>query len=493
MYIDLIISLYLFKYNFNLFKYNNILFDIFMNNELWCDKYKPKTLDDIIISKDIKTILKKWISEFSNKNKNKKTFKNCLFLYGPPGVGKTTIAHLILKEFNYDIIEFNSSNFRTQKLIREKINDILGKRNILNLLNNNKKEIAIIMDEIDGLTLGEKSGLSELMKIMFPKKTQKNINYIYINPFICISNSLDKKLSDLKKKTLFINVNKPIKMFLLNFSKSVLKKENIEINEEVLNYIISKSQSDYRRLLILLEYVYKDKEYVNDLEKVESLLENYMNKDIDYTYYQSTEKMFLKYNTVNVTNSLYNINKGLIPMIFYENFIEYIIQNKKDSDKNKLNAITSIYKNYSISDKFDYNITINQQWQLYNYNCIYKCTEPSYLMNKLKKKSFNKYNTYNFSSLLNKTSQEYLNIKFNINLKYIIFKFSNTNLTYHFTDFLFSYIESKQYNIPISIINYYNLQKEDIDKLIKYLSEEKQKIYTVKSKNELKKILFNTY
>ena len=94
--------------------------------------------------------------------------------------------------------------------------------------------------------------------------------------------------------------------------------------------------------------------------------------------------------------------------------------------------------------------------------------------------------------MLNKTSQEYLNIKFNINLKYIIFKFSNTNLTYHFTDFLFSYIESKQYNIPISIINYYNLQKEDIDKLIKYLSEEKQKIYNLKSKNELKKILFNT-
>ena len=103
---------------------------------------------DILISKDIKTTLKKWISEFSNKNKNKKTFKNCLFLYGPPGVGKTTIANLILKEFNYDIIEFNSSNFRTQKLIREKINDILGKRNILNLLNNNKKEIAIITTRI---------------------------------------------------------------------------------------------------------------------------------------------------------------------------------------------------------------------------------------------------------------------------------------------------------------------------------------------------------
>ena len=71
-------------------------------------------------------------------------------------------------------------------------------------------------------------------------------------------------------------------------------------------------------------------------------------------------------------------------MIIYENFSEHIIQNKKGDDK--LKNIIEIYKNYSDSDKIDYNIYINQNWELYDANCYFKCIEPSFLIKNMEKR-----------------------------------------------------------------------------------------------------------
>lgn len=461
-----------------------------MDDELWTDKYKPKTLNDFIINNDIKIKIKKWLNDF----KTKKNTNNCLFLVGPPGVGKTTISHLILKEFNYDIIELNASDIRTQKLVRSKIEDILGKRNVLNLLCKKNKEIAIIMDEIDGMTMGERSGLSELIKIIAPKKNfiaknKSKYNYLTINPFICISNTLDKKLNDLKAKSTFIKFSNPSNFLLNKYAKQILSKENITIDEEILNIIVSKCQFDYRRLLILLEYVYKSN-IVLDKESVINLLENFENKNINHTYYECIDKMFKKYNGIDKTIELFNSNKSLIPMIIYENFNEYIIKNKTDTKDVKLDNILKIYKNYSDSDIIDYKISINQCWSLYNTNCIFKCVEPSYIMNNMKKASYNKYNTLNFSSLLNKVSQEYLNIKTTININTKIFNLSNTNMLYYFADIIYTYLENNDINKVKEIIEYYNISTEEIDKLNKYLCENRQKQYTLKKRNEIKNLLY---
>ena len=59
----------------------------------------------------------------------------------------------------------------------------------------------------------------------------------------------------------------------------------------------------------------------------------------------------------------------------------------------------------------DYNIYIKQKWDIYDYNCVFKCCNSSYLINRMKKYSVNKFTNINFSSLLNKTSLEYLNYK----------------------------------------------------------------------------------
>lgn len=432
-------------------------------NKLWVEKYKPEKIDDFFLSYPIKNKIKLWINNF----KTGKSKTNCLFLYGPPGLGKTTIAHVILKEYNYNVTELNSSEFRSSKKIKDKLKDILGKKHVLNLFQNVVKETGIIMDEIDGLTLGERSSLTEIMKTMFPKKKDikdKNAKFRYLkkNPFICISNSLDKKLNELKTKSVFINLVLPNKIFLKNCCIKILNEEKKEYNDEILDLIINKSQFDYRRLITILEYCFRQNKEILTTNKIKLLLENFEKKKIDKTSYKYVESFLNTYNDINISISNYESNKNTISMLIYENFIEFINKNKKDSDNIKIKNIIDIFDNFSISDKIDYKIYINQFWDLYCYNAIFKCIEPSFKMNKLNNYDINRTNNITFSTLLNKTSFEFLNLKTTSLIENKIFKSSETLKLYH----LYEYIEKDSENYNKIIINF-DLIKEEIDKLLK--------------------------
>ena len=107
------------------------------NNKIWTEKYSPSKFEDIYLPYNNKTEIEKWVNDFINK---KKLNNNCLLLHGPPGIGKTSIAHLILKKYDFDIIEFNASDLRSSKILTDKINQINGNVNIINFMCYKKKK-----------------------------------------------------------------------------------------------------------------------------------------------------------------------------------------------------------------------------------------------------------------------------------------------------------------------------------------------------------------
>ena len=128
------------------------------------------------------------------------------------------------------------------------------------------------------------------------------------------------------------------------------------------------------------------------------------------------EETYLNYN-----------NKNIISIIIHENFINKILNKKTKTytDDKKYNDILSIYNNFTKGDIIDLNIYKNQYWDLNIYYCLYTCIEPSFIINKTNI-SKNKTNfSLKFSTLLNKTSLEYLNLKF-INSILVNYKYSNS-------------------------------------------------------------------
>ena len=84
-------------------------------------------------------------------------------------------------------------------------------RNVLSMLKKNVKKIAIIMDEIDGMNNGDKGGINSLIKLIRPKKTNKQKKEdTTMLPIICIGNyHTDKKIKEMMKVCIKIEIKMP--------------------------------------------------------------------------------------------------------------------------------------------------------------------------------------------------------------------------------------------------------------------------------------------
>lgn len=85
-------------------------------------------------------------------------------LVGPPGIGKTTVVHRVMKKIGYTLCEFNASHTRSGIAFRNTILPLLKHGGVQEWLRDGKPDrMAVLLDEMDGLSGGEKGGLQELL------------------------------------------------------------------------------------------------------------------------------------------------------------------------------------------------------------------------------------------------------------------------------------------------------------------------------------------
>ena len=129
------------------------------------------------------------------KNKKNQLVKRGIYLYGPPGCGKTMFVEKILKKMNYDIIKYDAGDVSNKSIVENITKHNMSDKNVLSLFQKKTKKLVIMMDELDGMNSGDKGGINTLIKLIRPKKTkkQKKEESIMI-PIVCIgSYYVDKK------------------------------------------------------------------------------------------------------------------------------------------------------------------------------------------------------------------------------------------------------------------------------------------------------------
>ena len=218
---------------------------------LWTDKYRPQTLDEVVGNNKEKKIILDWVDNWKKGNPQQP-----LLLVGPPGIGKTTLALVIAKEFS-EYIELNASDKRSQDVIKNTIGESSSTRSLFG-----DEYKLIIMDEVDGIHgTNDRGGVRAIGEIIKNSK----------HPMILIANDFySKRLQSIKPKCTVIKMAKVRSPSIRKALKEIAAKEEIKANPKALDLISKKSNGDMRSAINTLQAL-ADKDEVLEPRDVENL------------------------------------------------------------------------------------------------------------------------------------------------------------------------------------------------------------------------------
>lgn len=197
---------------------------------LWCEKYRPKKLEDVILTENLNQTFKKFVDQKNVPN---------LILSGGAGVGKTTCARAILEELNCDYIVINGSLKGNIDTLRVEI------QNFASTVSLSGGRKYVILDEAD--YLNPNSTQPALRNFM--EEFSKNCG------FILTCNFKNRIISPLHSRCATINFDFPsnekpkLASKLLKRIEYILTNENIEFDRKVLSSLIISHFPDMRKTL----------------------------------------------------------------------------------------------------------------------------------------------------------------------------------------------------------------------------------------------------
>ena len=198
---------------------------------MWSEKYRPQIISDMVGNEEPRVAIMEWFAKWKKGTKP-------LLLVGPSGIGKTTMAFLVAKQFGYDMIGLNASDVRSKSRINEILTPVLGNVSVLG-------EPMIFVDEVDGIHgRGDYGGAAALVDIL----KEPTVPIV-----LAANNDTLEKMKNIKKVVKTISFKKIPPRLLRIYLENILQKENAKLSPGSLIKVIEKSRGDIRSMINLTQ------------------------------------------------------------------------------------------------------------------------------------------------------------------------------------------------------------------------------------------------
>lgn len=316
---------------------------------MWANKHRPKNLDEVAGNPKLVQDLKKY------------QWKKPLLIYGPTGVGKSTLVDAIVHDLGFELVDVTDENLDSAKITAQTAS-IFGGRKLL------------FIDNVEQIR--------DIKKVAELLKESRN-------PVVLLTSDFgSKRLATIKKMVEKVQMRRPTTKAVERILQQICLKEEIKSEPNVLERIAEKASGDIRSAINDLETVAKGRKRISP-ENLDVLEER--NKTIDV--YKALGLILTKNDFSEAIRSLYDLDEQPKDMLLWiDENMPYIYTDREDIER--------AYEYIAEADIFLGRITNRQYWGFLRY----VNTLMSGGVNISKKKQI-RYSMYRFPSYLIKMSQ----------------------------------------------------------------------------------------
>lgn len=347
---------------------------------LLVDNFKPQKISQIVGNLTTVTKLKDFLRNWGKKQDGPKA----ALLSGPPGIGKTTMAHVISNELGFRVLEFNASDCRNKGTIKEKISEVTRSYTLAHLKTAPQRSAesvvdlsksVLVMDEVDGMSSGDRGGFNELVQTI--KGTRI--------PVICICNNRDF----VKVRDVFLDLRmcKPTPETLATHLMKIAEAAHQQLPREVATTIAQTADGDIRQSISSLQLW---------LTNQASGKPNVFKKDATLTPYTAFMRLFVSRITLEEQIRCYFVDPSMVPLLVQDNYPRILNRSSTSTHLQRLAATADML---SAADTVETAMRRNNMWGLYEHHALLSTVLPIVEMKGQPSSSFSK-----FPSFLGKTS-----------------------------------------------------------------------------------------